>query len=66
MTAQQFSQIKSLAAREAGWNVMRDYLVLALDQIETGQQDRRGTVELVELLRPALQIAHARMEALRG
>ena len=64
MTAQQFAEIKSLAARDAGWNVLRDYLVLALDQVESGAQDRIGTADLVAYLRPALQLAHARMEAL--
>lgn len=64
MTYKQFRAIKHLSSQPAGWAVLRDNLVLALDQVETGPGDLQATAEVVDLLRNALQISHARLEVL--
>ena len=39
--------------------LLRDWLVLALDQVETGPNDRAGLAHLVACLRPAMRLACA-------
>ncbi len=67
MPKNHYTQLKSRAAEDAAWGELHDCLSLALDQMEAGAQDFIGTRQLVTLhLRPALRLAHARLEALRG
>lgn len=53
------------AISDEGWNEIHDCLTLALDQHETGRNDFQGTRDLVRHLRPALKVAHRRLEVLR-
>ena len=50
---------------QAGLNALHDYIVLALDQLETGPNDRAGFTHLVACLIPATRIAKARLAATR-
>ena len=48
----------------ANLDEIRDCLVLALDQIDTGELDKTGTRHLVRLLHPALELAQGRLQAI--
>lgn len=59
------ARANKFARSDEAWGAIRDSLVLALDQLDSGQMDRIGTASLVAHLRPALKLAHRRLEALQ-
>ena len=61
----QRARANKYARSDEAWAAIRDSLVLALDQLDTGQMDRIGTASLVAHLRPALRLAHRRLEAMQ-
>lgn len=53
------------ARSDEAWGAIRDSLTLALDQLDSGEMDKIGTLHLVRHLRPALKLAHRRLEAMQ-